>query len=442
MTRRFYTRKIAALVGVLSFAAGLGWTAKDPPKPLPVKLTAKIVNRFNWDTKKDNEYEDTSRTTLDLNAQVKYIPNPVVQVVAGEWMVDGKIRPYNIYLNLASEHINFRLGNQIVRWGKADEISPLDVVNPEDLSLGLNRTRAERKIPIPMANVEFLSDALSLQGIFIPFAQKSIFHYEGDDWAYFGHLDKVYGPLGVTEEDTPQTLKDAGYGGRLSFTLLRCDMAFSYLNHRRDIPTLVPFAIPAPVVPGQEGTLEDLVKFSKYGVPAYGIPPQPIRFRYLREERYGFELETTAGSLGFRGDASYVSSESFITASLQEQRRPVITAVGGIDYNGSGGSYINVSYSESRVQNFDASLAPNKKCVSSLSSQFSLELFSGNIKLGYLGFSNLTDKSYYQNPKININFIPNIGIETGVEIYSGAPSTQIGFFDPNDQVYLSLSYFF
>jgi hypothetical protein len=428
--------KAFALAGLLACATGQAWAAKAAPKPLPIKLTAKITNRFNWDTKKDNPYEDTSGTTMELNAQVKYLPNPNVQIVAGEWTADKKVRPYNIYLNLAYEFINFRIGNQIVRWGKADEISPLDVVNPEDLSQGFTRQRADRKIPVPMANLEFLSDFFSLQGIYIPYFHKSIFHYTNDDWAYFDHLEKKYGAIDIREEEPAKTLRDAAYGGRLAGTIGRLDLAFVYLNHRVDTPSLMPFPFPIPPTPGHEPSLEDLVIASK-------LTGQPLKFQYLREELYGLEFETTAGSFGFRGDASYVSSRSFITSSLQELRKPVLTGVLGVDYNGSGGSYINLSISQSRIRDYDPSLGPTtQERTSILSGQFSLEILSGNVKLGYLGFTNLTDKSFYQNPKINISYIPNVGIEGGVEIYGGSPSTQIGFFNPNDQVYLTLSYFF
>ena len=440
MSRFFFALKISGVIGLVTFGAGLGWAAKTPPKPLPIKLTAKITNRFNWDTKKDNIYEDTSRTTMEINAQLKYLPNPNVQVVAGEWTADKKVRPYNIYLNLAYEHVNFRLGNQIVRWGKADEISPLDVVNPEDLSLGFTRTRADRKIPVPMANLEFLSDVISLQGVYIPYFQKSIFHYYGDDWAYFGHLEKKYGgSINIVEEEPAQTLREANYGGRLSGTIGRLDLALIYLNHRTDTPALMTFPLPPgwpPPPPGHEASVEDLVIASK-------VLGQPLKFHYPREELYGLEFETTAGSFGFRGDASYVSSRSFVTSDLQEIGKPVITGVVGVDYNGAGGSYLNVSISQSRIRDYDPALGPTtKEKTSILSGQLSLELFSGNIKLGYLGFTNLTDKSFYQNPKVNISYIPNVGIEAGLEVYGGSPSTQIGFFDPNDQVYLNLSYFF
>lgn len=436
MRRSAPALKSSALLGLFCFAVGIAWAQKPAPQPLPIKLTAKINNRFNWDTQKDDLYEDKSKTTTDINAQVKYLPNPTVQAVAGQWMVDGKVRPYNIYLNLASEHINFRLGNQIVRWGKADEISPLDIVNPEDLTQGLSKVRADRKIPVPMANLEFLSDYINLQGIFIPFFEKSAFLYSGDDWAYFGNLDKKYGPIGINEEEPAQTVKDAGYGGRLSGTIGRVDLALVYLNHRRDTPSMAAFPqSPPPSAPGEESTIEDLVKWSKHT----GLP---LEFRYLREEVYGFEFETTIGSLGLRGDASYVSSHSFITPSLEEQRKPVITAVGGFDYNGPSNSYINLMYSQTHIRDYDPALAPTQQKTSSVSGQFSMEILSGNIKVGYLGLANLTEKSYYHNPKINIGYIPNVGIELGVDIYSGPPSTQIGFFDNNDQAYLSLTFFF
>jgi hypothetical protein len=424
---------ILALWVVLAPAAG--WAKKAPPKPLPIKLTAEIANRFNWDFKKEDVWEDTSETTLDMTAQLKYLPNPVVQVVAGEWIVDGKIRPYNNYLNLAFNHVNLRLGNQIVRWGKADEISPLDVVNPEDLTRGFTRPRADRKIPTPMANVEFLTDLVSLQGIYIPFFEPSEFHYTDDDWAMFGHLDKTAPTFTVSEEVPPQTLRDAGYGGRLTAAIGRVDVAFVYLNHRRNLPSMKPYPFSIPGDPNKKSPPADLVALST----TTGAMPQ---FHYLREELYGLEFETTVGSVGLRGDASYVSSQSFITATLQEQRRPVITGVLGFDYNGPNNFYVNCSASHAQIQEYDESLKPNDKSTSSMSGNVSLELLSGNIKLSYLGILNLTDNSFFHNPKVNLNFIPNVGLEVGVDIYGGSPSTQIGFFDGNDQGYLSLSYFF
>lgn len=425
--------------------------ARAPSRPLPVKLTAKLTNRFNWDTKRDNPYEDTHVTYTELHAEAKYLPNPRFQAVAGEWMVNGDLRPYNIYANLSTDHINFRVGNQIVRWGKADEISTLDTLNPEDLTQGLTRDRSSRKIPVPMANLELLSTYVSLQGVYIPFWKKSKFLVSGDDWAFFDHLEQKYGPINTIEEEPAQTLSDAGYGARLSATLWRFDFAFSYLNHRKDTPSLKPFAIPLPpwLMGSQGGSLEDLVRFSK-GVgfpptfigPPYLIPPQPIRFQYLREEVYGFEFETVVGALGVRGDASYVSSQSFITSNLQEVRKPVVTYVLGGDYNGPANIYINMTWKQTQIRDYETRIAFAAERTTEFSGEFRMEMFNGNIRPAYRGYFNVTDHGFYQNPRVSVHYIPNITLEAGLDVYGGPPASQTGFYGNNDQAYFLMRFFF
>lgn len=49
----------------------------------------------------------------------------------------------------------FRIGKQIIRWGKTDEISPVDNVNSQDLRLFIIPTYEDRKIPNWIADVEF-----------------------------------------------------------------------------------------------------------------------------------------------------------------------------------------------------------------------------------------------------------------------------------------------
>lgn len=427
----------AFLAALLLLPSASAWAAKrkKKPTPFPVKLTAKVTNRFNWDLKKDNELEDRHFTFTDALVEARYLPGPRFQVVAGEWIQEGQLRPYNMYANYSLDHVNLRVGNQIVRWGKSDEQSPLDNLNPEDLRLGLTRSRADRKIPVPMVNLEFLSDALSLQTVYIPFFDESDIALSGSDWAFFGHLEKKYGPLPIQVEDRPKTLRDGAAGAKLAFTLGSIDFALSALSRRRDLPSLVSFATAPPVTPGQESTLEDVVQFALF-------TGQPIRLRYQRETVYGFEFETVLGSLGLRGDAMYTSSSSFITDQLQEVRKPVMQYVLGVDYNGPANSYINGSVKQTMIQDYDSRIAFSKKNTTELSGEVQLEFFGANIKPAYRGYFNVTDRSYYQNPKVSVHFIPNITLETGVDIYGGPTHSQLGFFNPNDQVYLTIRYFF
>ena len=427
----------AGLLALLLWAGGAPlWAAKAPPRPMPVKLTAKLSNRFNWDLKRDNDYEDTSVTYTELNAEAKWLPNPRVQMVAGEWMVNGDLRPYNIFANFSTDHTNVRIGNQIVRWGKADEISALDSINPEDLTQGLTRDRASRKIPTPMINAELLSTYVSLQGIYAPYWEKSKFLKTGEDWAFFDHLERKYGTINVIEEERPKTLRDGTYGARLSGTLMRVDYAFSYLSHRRDIPSIKAFSSPLPphLVKDEPGTVEDLVKFSL-------MSAQPVRFEYLREEVYGFEFETVAGPFGIRGDAAYVSSQSLVTDNLQTVRKPIVSYVVGADYNGPANTYFNVSYKRTEIKDYEKRISP-PAVTSEFSAEMTLELLNGNVRPAYRGYFNTTDNSHYQNPRVSIHYIPNITVEVGVDIYGGPANSQAGFFTANDQAYTLVRFFF
>jgi hypothetical protein len=446
MKRRRRIGSLGLLVLLLGAGAAPLWARRAPPRPMPVKLTAKLSNRFNWDLKRDNAYEDISVTYTELNAEAKWLPNPRVQMVAGEWMVNGDLRPYNIFANFSTDHTNVRVGNQIVRWGKADEISTLDSINPEDLTQGLTRDRASRKIPLPMINAELLSTYISLQGIYAPYWEKSKFLTSGDDWAFFDHLERKYGPINVMEEERAKTLRDGTYGARLSGTLLRVDYAFSYLNHRRDIPSLKAFPLPMPalLVTDEPGSIEDLVRFSRgFPIPVFPFffPAQPIRFEYLREEVYGFEFETVAGPFGIRGDAAYISSQSFTTDNLQTIRKPVVSYVIGADYNGPANTYFNVSYKRTEIRDYEKRIAP-PRTSSEISAEMTLEILNGNVRPAYRGYFNTTDKSYYQNPRVSIHYIPNVTVEVGIDLYGGPASSQAGFFTANDQAYTLARFFF
>lgn len=406
-----------------------------PPRAFPVKLAGKVTNRFNWDTARDSPLEDRHFTFTDAQIEATYRPSDRFQAVAGEWIQEGKARPYNIYANFTSDHLGLRIGNQIVRWGKSDEQSPLDNLNPEDLRLGLTRDRADRKIPVPMAKLDVHSDAVSVQGIYIPYFTPSEIQLYGSDWALFGHLERRYGPLPVALEERPKTLRDAAGGVKISGSLWRVDLAFSYLSRYRDLPTLRGFAVAPPPSPGRSPTLEDMVQWAV-------VSGQKIRLRYVREEVWGAEFETVLGDLGLRGDVAYVSSQSYISAALTEVRKPELRYLVGVDYNGPAKSYLNVAVQQIFIQNFDPTLAPLHPRTTQLSGELRFEMFGGHVRPTFRGFYDFADKSYYQNPAVTVYYIPNVTLETGVDLYGGPPSSAAGFYDAADQAYLTIRFFF
>jgi hypothetical protein len=411
-------------------------------------LHGQVWNRFAQDTKENNRFEDDRYDHLEVQVEGKYVLSQTLQFVlalkanyfaynnASDWHHDGEVSLYNAYVNLALSHVNVRVGNQIVIWGKADEVSPLDNVNPEDFRDGFVRRRVERKIPIPMMNVEWSQDVYKLQGLFIPFFRRAKLDLRGTNWALFDHSDQAIGPFAVEEEKPPKTLDNSEVGVRFAGKVRALDYAVSYLRTRADLPAVGSLSAPPGFqLPTLHPTLLDLARFAQ----ATG---QPIRLTHDHQHVFGLEFETVVGSIGLRGDIAYVADRSFLTRALRAMHRPVFQYIVGADYNGPSNLYVNFQFSQSVIQDYDKTILSFTKLTNEFNGTISKELFANNLKAALRYFYNITRASYYYNPYIVVQYWPNINIELGVDLIGGPRDTPVGFFRDNDQVYINLKVFF
>lgn len=60
-----------------------------------------------------------------------------------------EINPKDIYLMIALKDFNARIGFQAIQWGRFDEKSPLDLLNPEDLREFWVQDKSDRKLSTP-----------------------------------------------------------------------------------------------------------------------------------------------------------------------------------------------------------------------------------------------------------------------------------------------------
>ena len=411
-------------------------------------LRGQVWNRFAQDTKENNRFEDDRYEHLEVQLEGKYVLNQTLQFVLAitanyfaynnnsDWHHDGEVSLYNAYVNLALSNINVKVGNQIVIWGKADEISPLDNLNPEDMRDGFVRRRVERKLPIPMVNVEWSQDIYKLQGVFLPFFKRAKLDLCGTDWAFFDHIRDEIGAFAVVEEKPPKTLGNSEIGVRFAGKVRALDYAVSYLHTRADLPAVdslttppgFQFTIPHP-------TVRDLALFAQ----ATG---QTIRLTHNHQDVFGIEFETVLGSIGVRGDMAYIADKSFLTRALRAINRPVFQYVVGADYNGLGNLYVNFQFSQSVIQDYEKTILSFTKLTNEFYSTISKELFANNLKVALRVFYNITRASYYYNPYVVVQYWPNVNMEFGGDFLGGPRDTVPGFFRDNDQVYATLKVFF
>jgi len=411
-------------------------------------LRGQVWNRFAQDTKEHNRFEDDRYNHLEVQLEGKYVLTQTLQFVLGikanyfaynnnsDWHHDGEVSLYNAYVNLALSNVNVKVGNQVVLWGKADEISPLDNLNPEDMRDGFVRRRVERKIPIPMVHVEWSQDVYKLQGIFIPFFKRAKLDLRGTDWAFFDHIDDEIGPFAVVEEKPPKTLGNSEVGVRFAGKVRALDYAVSYLRTRADLPAVDSLTTPPGFqLPIPRPTVRDLARFAQ----ATG---QTIHLTHNHQDVFGFEFETVLGSIGVRGDLAYVADKSFLTRALRAINRPVFQHVMGADYNGPSNLYVNFQFAQSVIQDYDKTILSFTKLTNEFYGTISKEVFANNLKVAFRYFYNITRASSYYNPSVVVQYWPNVTIELGGDVLGGPRDTVPGFFRGNDQVYVTLKIFF
>ena len=411
-------------------------------------LRGQVWNRFAQDTKEKNRFEDDRYDHLEVQLEGKYVLNQTLQFILAikanylaynhnsDWHHDGEVSLSNAYVNLALSNINVKVGNQVVIWGKADEISPLDNLNPEDMRDGFVRRRVERKIPIPMVNVEWSQDIYKLQGVFLPFFKRAKLDLRGTDWAFFDHIHDEIGAFAVVEEQPPKTLGNSEVGVRFAGKVRALDYAVSYLHTRADLPAVDSLITPPRFqLTMPHPTVRDLALFAQ----ATG---QTIRLTHHRQDVFGIEFETVLGSIGVRGDMAYIADKRFLTRALRAIHRPVFQYVVGADYNGPSNLYVNFQFSQSVIQDYEKTILSLTKLTNEFYGTISKELFANNLKVALRVFYNIMRASYYYNPYVVVQHWPNANIELGGDFLGGPRDTVPGFFRDNDQVYATLKVFF
>lgn len=407
-----------------------------------------LTNRFFHDTREENIYESDSLNhfkaitnfTYDnnstLSAQLGLIFNMYSDENNGDWQVDSDLCFHETYINLLFGAGNIRVGNQIVRWGKTDGFSPLDNINPEDFRAGIAGRREERKLPLPMVNIEYDLFNTTLQGIYIPGFFKSELDIVGSDWSLFGNLPPSLESFAHRQEDHNQFFNNPEYGVRTSATIGSMDIALNYLSTKSDTPVIGSLIVPPGFsVNSNGGSLRDLVPF---GVAT----SQAIPLRYPRQNIYGFEFETTYSNFGIRGDVAYFEKKSYLKNTLAAIEKPVFHYILGADYLSASDFYINLQFSHSIILDYNQDILYQEEHSHAIIATFSQILFNGDVKLELRSFYDLSGDAAMYNPRVVIKRWDNLSLEAGGELFYGKPYTLFGMYEENDQLYCEVSYAF
>ena len=426
-------------------AKGLWDSADSSPDAIstlpPVELSGRFRTLLSMDSNTENEFEDDGYGHAELILESTYKPNNHLQMVfsldidyygytnSGDVDNDFNLRFHDVYINFAHPRFNLKLGNQVVRWGKTDGYSPLDNLNPEDYRDGVAGRREDRKLPIPMANLEIYQGQITFQSIYIPGFFGPELDFTGTDWAMFRHADSTIGPFGLVEDDPGCSLDNSEYGIRVAGILRNIDYAVSWFYTREDLPTPDSMWLPPGVVlpPGEFSPI-DLASFAS-------ISGQNISLVHNRQNIFGFEIETTVKDFGVRADIAYFDNQSFQTSRLERMQKAQWQYMLGMDYNSPNAWYANLQFFQSSVRDYDPLIVWAEEQTSALIGTFRKTFSNGNYEIECRGYYDFSGDATMINPKFKIAYWQPLRLEFGAEFFDGSVETPIGFYSDNDQVY-------
>ncbi len=343
-----------------------------------------------------------------------------------------------LYLDIYSSWIDFRIGKQQVVWGKADGYFINDIVNPLDLSYFLLQDFDDIRMATTMLNTKIHHGNHSLEILVIPEFKPLKMALTGD-WAFQRpdsfNITVPAGeqfvtmsiPMNYQQDILPQnSLRRMEYGFKLNTFLLGTDFSLIYLKAREDKPVI-----------------KKQIVLNEFQIPVNVIltPTHPwINF-------YGLNFSRPVGTFVFRGEGGYYPNRYFDTQDMSKVndgllvKRPFLQGMIGVDYQLTGEIDIGVQAIRERILDYDDNLMDDE--VNSIGSLMLRGRFANETILPlWLTLYNITSESYLSRIAVDWKYSDSFTITTGFDLLGGDSDTIFGQFDRNDNVYLKLAFNF
>ncbi len=366
---------------------------------------------------------------------------------AGEADEDTEVDLYEASLALSAPTWDLSVGKQRIRWGKSDQLSPLDSLNPEDLRQFMTLDLEERKEPSWLARVRKFGESFTLEAIISPWFEESELDYFDSDWALYRNLRQTIlahpdippslksyaSALRVHERKPSNSLENMSGSVRLLWQTNQADFALSYRYGWETLPTIISFPVKNIDYNGDPET--DPTALLTTAV----LTDEAVEARYKRQKIVGLEWETVIDLIGFRGEVAYIDKIAFLSSDLTSKRRDVGHLVTGIDYTSETEWYFNLQGSWLRIFNYDRDLLYFEQDNVALLGEIRKPVWRGNLEFAIRYNYTLTDNSSYLQPSVVLKYFPNTTCEIGANFFSGQGETLFGSYDQADQVYVRLN---
>jgi hypothetical protein len=328
------------------------------------------------------------------------------------------------YAKLRFGPVDFRIGRQIVVWGKADEFNPTDFINPEDYREFISLSKAERKIGIFFPRIDYYMGNFKLEIIMIPtFTPSEIPLDSAHPWIPIQIRQLYHDPrIRIAEADKPEgVLENAEYAARISAVMPGFDFSVCVYSGYFDIPVMVRTGF---------------------------IPPDTtlLTSSYKQYQAAGFDFATEIGGWGVRGECAYILKGYYETNNVMDadgiERSPSFSFVLGADRSFGDELYLNLQWIEQLLSAYEEGMSVDRIENRFVASGYRT-FFYDELELGFSAMVyKVRDSDYLLHPYISYSVADGVSVESGIYLFGGPRESLFGQFDENDCISFNVSFFF
>lgn len=406
-----------------------------------LNISGYFRSRYFRDFEKHNGREQTDEWRNDLRVESSI---DLVDSVRLELSGDARVHPvrneddgvtleisdldlWEANIQMSFGPVDLLFGQHAIRWGKSDELNPTDNFTPEDFRELINLDRAERKIPVPMAQMKIHWPEFTYEAIWQPYFTPNEGADRDSDW-YFPAI-RAFEENGFVLDvnEPPKTLRSNVFAHRLQYRGPIIDLGISYAYHYNQTPAM--HIVPPRFVPGQ--------------FPPIPLGPPRLRLDYHRLNSIGFEFETVIGGLGLRGEAVYTKAEPLQLSPFGRRdrdkvlRKDTSTFVIGADYTFDHDVYLNLQYSGKNIFHHHADLLVQKyehQVVWNVSRKFMRD----RLELSFSGRYAFKPEGFFLTPEIWYRVNNYMTCRLWVNVFGGDDTALFGTYGNNDQLGLEV----
>ncbi|MGD2246496.1 MAG: hypothetical protein PVI11_08125 [Candidatus Aminicenantes bacterium] len=325
------------------------------------------------------------------------------------------------YVSAYVGRFDFKLGHQIVVWGRADGINPTDNITPKNM-LSRSPDEDDRRAANFLLRAFYNARPVRFEFIWVPVFRSSVVP-----------TDMIEFPPGITLGDLvyPDTsLENSAWAVKLNLELASIDGSFSYFDGHNPFPGIsLDYLLPLPGSP---------------------VPGMMISLESYRMRVFGADFSTTvAGSFGLRGEIAYTRPLGDYISSAHIPN-PDFRYVFGVDKEFSGNFSVILQYLGRYVYDFVPLVVPvdpvdipayeleltnriitfqQYETSHSFSCRLGWNLLHEAMELELLGLVNLTSEEFFLRARMAYDIADAFTLTVGGELYSGPEDTLFDFIE-------------